>query len=252
MPMKTGLASVSFRKSSIEEIVDLVAQAGLDGIEWGGDVHVPHGDLDRAATARRQCQEAGVAVSSYGSYFRLGQPNDFTFDAVVETALALGTTQIRVWPGNKGSADATDEYREEVASHAREVADKAADAGLQVSLEFHGNSLTDTAESASRLLEAVPNANFHTYWQPAGGLTDDERLAGLRLVLPRVSNLHVFWWTDGQRLPLAEGRESWAKVFELFAGSDTERFAMLEFVSDDSPASFLRDAATLRQLAASE
>ena len=44
----TGLVSVTFRKLEPAEIVDLVKQAGLQGIEWGGDIHVPHGDIQRA------------------------------------------------------------------------------------------------------------------------------------------------------------------------------------------------------------
>ena len=44
--MKTGLCSVSFRKLTVEEIIAAVKDAGLDGIECGGDVHVPHGDVE--------------------------------------------------------------------------------------------------------------------------------------------------------------------------------------------------------------
>ena len=33
---KTGLTSVTFRKLSCEEIIQLASRARLDGIEWGG------------------------------------------------------------------------------------------------------------------------------------------------------------------------------------------------------------------------
>ena len=58
--MKTSLTSVTFRKKSIEEIVDLVAQAGLDAIEWGGDVHVPPTDPEASAKAVGLCREKGI------------------------------------------------------------------------------------------------------------------------------------------------------------------------------------------------
>ena len=51
--LKTGLTSVTFRRKTQEEIVALAAQAQLDGIEWGGDVHVPPGDLPAAKAAGR-------------------------------------------------------------------------------------------------------------------------------------------------------------------------------------------------------
>ena len=54
--MKTGLVSVTFRELASREIVALVANAGLDGIEWGGDVHVPHGELSTARQVLRKGQ----------------------------------------------------------------------------------------------------------------------------------------------------------------------------------------------------
>lgn len=36
-----GLVSVSFREERPESILREASAAGLSGIEWGGDVHVP-------------------------------------------------------------------------------------------------------------------------------------------------------------------------------------------------------------------
>ena len=44
--MKTGLTSVSFRKLSVDEVIALAKKAGVDGIEWGSDVHVPPNDIE--------------------------------------------------------------------------------------------------------------------------------------------------------------------------------------------------------------
>lgn len=58
--LKTGLTSVTFRNLGIEQIVSLAGAAGADSIEWGGDIHVPPGDLSAArraaaASARGPC-----------------------------------------------------------------------------------------------------------------------------------------------------------------------------------------------------
>src|SRR5699024_11543257 len=42
------LCSVTFRERSVEEVIDVAQKAGLQGIEWGADVHVPPGNLRRA------------------------------------------------------------------------------------------------------------------------------------------------------------------------------------------------------------
>ena len=246
--MHSGLVSVTFRQLAPAEIIALVRQAGLDAVEWGGDVHVPHGDLPRAREVYERCAEAGLTVASYGSYYRLGRDNDSRFRAVIETALELRAPLIRVWPGAVGSAAASEDYRATVAEEARGVAEQAAAAGLAIAFEFHANSLTDTADSARRLLDAAARDNLFTYWQPPTALDDDARMAGLELVRPEVANLHVFNWAAGQRLPLAGAAAFWRRVLSLVDGVPGEHYALLEFVTDDEPAAFLRDAATLRQL----
>ncbi len=65
--LRSGLVSVTFRQLTPSAIITLVTRAGLDGIEWGGDVHVPHGDLVRARQVRQQTIQAGLQSAAYGS-----------------------------------------------------------------------------------------------------------------------------------------------------------------------------------------
>ena len=60
--IRPGLCSVTFRSLPVEEVVRHAASAGLEGIEWAGDAHVPPGDLDAATHARTVTEEAGLAV----------------------------------------------------------------------------------------------------------------------------------------------------------------------------------------------
>ena len=46
--MKIGFTSVTFRNYSISQIVSLAVKCKIDGIEWGGDVQVPAGDIKGA------------------------------------------------------------------------------------------------------------------------------------------------------------------------------------------------------------
>ncbi|MHC4505194.1 MAG: sugar phosphate isomerase/epimerase family protein, partial [Planctomycetota bacterium] len=109
--IRSGLTSITFRKLSPEEIVRLTAEAGLDGIEWGGDVHVPPGEVDTARRVASMTSEAGLAVSSYGSYYRVGHDEPGLFAPVLETAIALGAPIIRVWAGRVASREADEAYR---------------------------------------------------------------------------------------------------------------------------------------------
>ena len=237
MKLLPGLVSVTFRKLTPAEIVDLCVKAGVAGIEWGGDVHVPHGDLKTAREVTQRTSDAGLKVASYGSYYRC----EGDFAPVLDTALTLDTPVIRVWAGTKASADASEAYREEVAAQTREAVRLCKEAGVSLAFEYHDNTLTDTFESAKALLEAAPGAL--TYFQPPSGLTLAQCADALTFFAPRVPRLHVFSWRGSERMPLKEGEAVWKKLFPLATHAE---WALLEFVVDNQPQQFIEDAATLR------
>lgn len=244
----SGLVSITFRQLSPREIVDLVVRAGLAGIEWGGDIHVPHGDLRRAREMRRMTQDAGLQVAAYGSYYRVERDDPAPFEPVLATAVELGAPVVRVWAGTRGSAEADAAYRAGVVALSRRIADVAVSAGVTVAYEFHAGTLTDTNDSARNLLEAVAHDNVKSYWQPPRGSEVAYNLDGLDAVFPWLLHAHVFsWGAAGERLPLVDGEAGWMQYLRKIASSGRDHFAMLEFVQDDAPESFLRDAATLKQ-----
>lgn len=244
-----GLVSITFRKLSPAEIVALVRKAALSGIEWGGDVHVPHGDIGRAREVRAMTQEAGLRVAAYGSYYRAGwsEANGLPFRQVLDAAVELGAPTIRVWPGGKGSADVDEAGRRAVVDDLRRIAEIAGQVGITISTEFHGGTLTDTNESARLLLDEVSHRNLFTCWQPHNGEATADCVAGLKAISKHVGNVHVFhWWpTAAERHPLAEGAARWAEFWRELKPLSGERFAMLEFVQGDTEEAFLCDAATL-------
>ena len=69
--LKTGLVSVTFRDKTPEEIISAVKQCGLDGIEWGGDVHVLPGDVSRAREIRHLTDKPGLPSGPTALILRL-------------------------------------------------------------------------------------------------------------------------------------------------------------------------------------
>ncbi|MDB6093662.1 MAG: xylose isomerase [Verrucomicrobia bacterium] len=248
--IQPGLVSITFRALSPAQVIALVREAGLRGIEWGGDIHVPHGNAARARETRELTLEAGLEVAAYGSYYRAGQSESsgLSFSAVLESAIELGAPTVRVWAGATGSAAADAATRERVSADLRRIAALAQAAQVSVSLEFHNGTLTDTADSTLQLLKAVDHANLFTYWQPPLDRGTEDCLADLGRLLPRVTNVHVYHWRPAStdRLPLAEGAERWSRFLALAEKAPGDRYAMLEFVEADAPANFLRDASTLK------
>ncbi|MEO7934149.1 MAG: TIM barrel protein [Chthoniobacterales bacterium] len=241
-----GLCSVTFRQFEPQKIIELGSAAGLRAIEWGGDIHVPHGDEDAAKRVRDLTAAAGLQVSSYGSYYRAAG-TDVSFDATLRSAVALGAKTIRVWAGNVPSVEASPELVASIVDDLKTCVALGAENDVSIALEFHDGTLTDGNEAALRLLDAVPGVSI--IWQPKTLFDVDYRREGLEKLLPRVSNLHVFQWAkDFSRLPLADGASEWKSYLVLVNTLPGDRFALMEFVAADSPEAFLADAAILLQL----
>jgi len=246
-----GLVSITFRKLSPKAIVDLVVDSGLSCIEWGGDVHAPPGEIALAKEVRRMTTDAGLRVSSYGSYYCAGDDSPKDFGAVLESADALGAPYIRVWAGKRGSDTADQAYRQAVVEDTLRIADLAASSDIKISFEYHGNTLTDSRESVGELMRAAEHPGVLLHWQPPVYTCWEQRLESLRDVISRLSMIHVFQWLsslDGiERRPLEDGHGEWLSYLSTADVKPGDTDVLLEFVRDDNPEQFLKDSETLRR-----
>lgn len=249
--LTTGLLSITFRKKTPAEIIELTARAGLNGIEWGGDIHVPPGDQAAARSIGQRTRDAGLAVAAYGSYYRCEPGTDpkTAFRPVLATALALGAPLIRVWPGTVGSEAFTSDARSELIDHSRTIADMAAAEGLTIASEYHGGTITDTPASAQAFLEDINHPNYRSLWQPPVGMTPDLCCQALLDLLHFVANVHVFHWGDtpNDRFPLQDGAAIWRRYLDILRTSGRAHACLLEFVRNDDPDQFLEDAIALKR-----
>jgi sugar phosphate isomerase/epimerase len=235
MSFYPGLVSISFRRYSVDDILDACQKAGLTCIEWGSDVHVPAGNAQIADEVAEKTKAAGLLCYAYGSYFRLGGNTPSEFAPYVDSAKRLGAKVIRVWGGVKGSAKMTAEEREKLVADARAIADMAQSAGLIVTLECHGDTVTDHVDSGMDFYKAVNHPALRAYWQPSQFYDEAYNLDAAARYAPLTEGLHVFHWSATARHPLSEGREIWGKYLDLFRAEAKSRDIglLLEFMHDD-------------------
>lgn len=241
MSNTSGLVSISFRQHSVEEIIEATVNAGLDAIEWGGDIHVPHGDVKRAEYVASLMQKAGLKTAEYGSYYKIGLDKVEDFIPVAETARALGVSVIRLWAWGIPSQN-TDEWYEHMVESAKAVCDLAPD--LTLALECHHDSITEEYHDALKYLSDVNKDNFKMFWQPNQFCSFEYNVEAAKALAPYVLSVHVFNWDgNGGKFPLADGRNEWMKYFEALGKRDLNY--MLEFVPDNQITTLSREAATL-------
>lgn len=244
-----GLVSVTFRDQPAEWIIGQCCAAKLKAIEWSENIHVFAGDENGSAALYRQTKEAGLAVAAYGSYYRLGEQKEpaKVFMESLKSAVALHAPVIRIWAGTKPSAEVDEAEFANLAGEAALVSELAQEYGIKVALEWHRNTLTDTNETAMKLLKEAAHPNLYCLWQPTVALSMQERLTGLALLGDRLLNLHIYYWPGDVKRPLKEGVSEWRQYLGK-VNQDVVRYGLMEFVMDGTKEQFLEDAKALHRL----
>ncbi len=252
--IKTGIVSVTFRNLPTDEIISLTKSAGLDGIEFGGDIHVPHGNIQAAEKAYLLTNQNSLSTASYGSYYRLGVNSEdrvkTEFQKIADTAKILYAPNIRVWAGTKGSSDTNEEQRKKIVSEARILSEELEKNKITLSFEWHGGTLTDTPQSALSMIEEIGTDNAKLYWQPNQFRDFEFNLASLKNAAQYVKNVHVFAWEENKKFPLEHHEYQWRRYIDTLCElslPQSEHYFLLEFVADNSIEQFMRDAETLKK-----
>lgn len=247
--LKPGLVSITFRQLSVDQIIDACLNAGLGGIEWGGDIHVPHGNITTAEEVKEKTELAGLEVASYGSYYHFSEDN-LPFSDVLNTAQALGAPVIRAWAGKESSVMISEKNYYRIVNETRAAADLCERAGTKLAFEYHGNTITDTNSTAVRFIQDVNHRSVSSYWQPPAGMSKNSCLDGIEALGDNLQWVHVFHWQPDfqNKRNLIEGQSDWIEYFHLISTLDGDRWALLEFVKDDSLENFYEDAETLKRL----
>jgi len=252
-----GLCSITFRSLTADDVIGVACRAGVEGIEWGADGHAPPGGGPTIAALGARGRDAGLEVVSYGSYLGMAPPDgtdDDAVDAVLETAVALGSPMVRIWTEFGVTPTSADAERRRVTERTAELVDRIAGHGLLTALEFHPATLTETAASATALIDALDRPGLRTHWQPDPALSPAAALGELSLVTPHLAHLHVFaWGPEGidDRQALVDGEPLWAPALALAdrdgAALPGRRYALCEYVRGDDPEQFAADVRTLRR-----
>jgi sugar phosphate isomerase/epimerase len=252
--VRGGLSSVSYRNASPEAVIAAAKAAGLGGIEWTADTHVPHGDLRCAEKVMMATLRAGLTISAYGSFFRLGIPGqDATaFGPVLETALRLQAPVIRIWGGTpRGSRPPSPE---ELAAEGAAVADLAGRHGITLCIEPHERSAVPGFAVLARLLDAAGHPFLGACWTHlpgnGAGTEGEEEIARLaELIGPRISLVHIRNWSPFRGADRAAGDGCCAAAIERMVehnrASALDRWALIEYLEDDKPETLKRDAEAL-------
>lgn len=241
--LSIGLCSVTFRNKSVDEIIDIAYKNKLNFIEWGADIHLKPGDYENAKYIKNKCEKLGINCS-YGSYFKYRENDDFMLN--IMTAKALGVKDIRIWATDIPSKDVDKNVYKTFIEQTIKISNISEKYGININFEDHRKTLTDTTESAKKLLNDINKDNVLMYWQPQAGETVNERLESIEALKNKLNTVHVFNWDDQfNRYPLEEATEEWSLYVDKLG---RDRTYLLEFIKDDDLEQFEKDARALKKI----
>ena len=249
--MKLGLVSVTYRSKTVEEIIELTKKAGLYGIEWGGDIHVPHGDIENAKRVKKLTEEAGLKVLAYGSYYRVGVNENYKeeFEKVLLTAEALGADIIRIWAYTMAANKVSKEELEKFAKETNEIIKMANEKNIKVAFECHPDTLTEHYPSAMEFYDMLDG--IYSYWQPNNNmLTYEENIEALKAYLPFTLNIHVFYSENWVKKSLKEGYEKWKNWISIIKESGRDVNYLFEFFPEETDEWLFNETKVMNKLLA--
>lgn len=217
--MLIGFTSTSFRQiKSIEKIVKIAVTAGADCIEWGGDIHVK--DLQSAKKTKELCDNAGIKICSYGSYYRIGSKNTDKWCEICRIASALGAESVRVWLGSKDSEKTDAETYETIVEDAKSICSVAKEYNLTVCPECHDNTFNNNTDAFLKIRNDIGCDNFKTYYQSRYKRLGYD-LDRIERTMPYIESVHISY--------SEQSREQFPKRNPDYINSLLDRIVSLNF-----------------------
>ncbi len=245
---KTGLCTIAFSELPFQEVLNLAREVGFDGVEpWGKPDHLPLtlGD-DQIVQARQAAQDAGLAISHYGCYVRIGddlerevvsqQQKEENMARAVEITRLLGTDICRIWSGNKDSELMNDADWDKIVRDGKTFCALAEDAGVTLAIEMHGRSVTNKAAASVELIERVGSPALKLNYQILNNSEDPyerARIAGPHVVMVHAQNEAREGSGQGS---ICGGVVDFQKVWDILHGEfGFDGYMEVEFVSGKTP-----------------
>lgn len=241
---KLGLCSVTFRKKTAAQVVEIAKKAGVRYIEWGGDVHVKN--IDDARIVKSVCDSEGIKISSYGSYFNSSEFDKDTWEQICQIANTMDASSVRVWLGKRDS-EVTDniEYHT-LLENTKKMCDIAADYGLVVCPECHDNTFNNNTDAILKFIDDLNKDNFKTYFQSRYFRMEYD-LDRIDRTYNYIKDVHVSYRDLKKEQRFRKKDKHYiTKLLEKLKEKSFNGIVMIEFVERDSESEFLKDVQRLK------
>lgn len=242
--LKIGVASVTFRNKTISQVVEIAKNAGVEFIEWGGDVHVK--TLDDAILAKKLCDENNIKISSYGSYYRTLCSDKAEWEEICKIASEMGASSVRIWLGKKDSEKFTEDEYNALSEEMKFLCEKAKEYNLFVCPECHDNTFNNNTESIIRLKNDLNCDNFKTYFQ-SRYFRFSYDMDRIEKTFDFIENFHVSYRDLKREQRFRKKDKNYLdKLIKKFISMNYNGIVIIEFTQGSKEKSFYKDVKKLK------
>jgi sugar phosphate isomerase/epimerase len=165
--MRTSFCSIGLKDENIRHIIPQVAEIGYEGIEiWGTHLDKFLAEGNSVNSLKHIIDKHGLVVPVISPAFNLTGTDEEREKSLaqgmrfIDHAEALGKPLIRVFTGNKGSAEATEDDWKRCAEVLQALCEEAQPRGIAFALETHPQNLMDNISATHQLLDLVNYPNL--------------------------------------------------------------------------------------------
>lgn len=241
---KLGLCSVTFRKMSAEKVVEIAKKAGVGYIEWGGDIHVTN--MEEARIVKSVCDNEGIKICSYGSYYRVGCADKSKWEEICRIAKTMGASSVRVWLGTKDSEETTQTEYNRILEDLKSMCRVAQKYKLSVCPECHDNTYNNNTDAFLKIRNELSADNFKTYFQ-SRYFRFDYDIDRIERTFDFIENVHVSYrdLAKEQRFRKKD-RHYLDKLLKKLLQMDFSGIVLVEFTKGSKEKNFIKDINKLR------
>ncbi len=236
--MKLGLCTIAFQEKPLEEVIDIAADYGFEGIElWGKPPHLPT-EYDEAyvKNIKDMAQRKGLTISAFGSYVDpLMDLHQKHFEEALKIAQALGTDLVRIWSGGGASKSIAPTDRRLILFRLVSISQWANFRNIRLGMEMHNNNFTDSVATILETIEGISLPSLKTYYQPLARSDADEPHTAAEKLSEHIVNVHAQNFDEaGKSCPIADGVVDYARIVEILNAAGYNGYLEVEFVHGDN------------------
>ncbi len=242
--LKIGVASVTFRNKTVSQVVEIAKNAGVEFVEWGGDVHVK--TIEDAKLAKKLCDENNIKISSYGSYYRTGCSEKKEWEEVCRISSEMGASSIRIWLGKKDSENFTESEYEELLEEMKILCSKAEEYNLLVCPECHDNTFNNNTDAILKLKNDLNCDSFKTYFQ-SRYFKFDYDIERIEKTFDFIENFHVSYRDLKREQRFRKKDKNYIdKLIKKFISMNYNGIVIVEFTKGSKEKNFIKDVRKLK------